>query len=237
MPALINLIVPAGTLLGWGTAPGEAAGWGLLDAAETQALVKAASRHPRTRWCATLVGPDGTAIAHGCAAGQHPWQQHGPPSSGSPPDALSGSGLPPPHASDARRGVSGAPHQELAARLLDLLRRLNVTLEPIARDTCDHASAEDRYAPSRKLRHLARARNQLCTAPACNAQALYCDLDHTVAHPDGLTCQCNLNPKCRRHHRTKQAPGWNVTQPTPGTTVWTTPSGRTHRTTSTAYDL
>ena len=180
--------------------------------------------------------PDGTAIAHGCAAGRHPWQQHGPPSSGSPPDAWSGSGLPPPHASDARRGVSDAPHQELAARLLDLLRRLNVTLEPIARDTCDHASAEDRYAPSRKLRHLVRARNQLCTAPACNAQALYCDLDHTVAHPDGLTCQCNLNPKCR-HHRTKQAPGWNVTQPTPGTTVWTTPSGRTHRTTPTTYDL
>jgi hypothetical protein len=237
LPALINLIVPAGTLLGWGTAPGEAAGWGLLDAAETQALVKAASRHPRTRWCATLVGPDGTAIAHGCAAGRHPWQQHGPPSSGSLPDAWSGSGLPPPHASDARRGVSDAPHQELAARLLDLLRRLNVTLEPIARDTCDHASAEDRYAPSRKLRHLARARNQLCTAPACNAQALYCDLDHTLHYPDGPTCQCNLTPKCRRHHRTKQARGWNVTQPAPGTTVWTTPSGRTHRTTPTTYDL
>ena len=237
MPALINLLVPAGTLLGWGTAPGEAAGWGLLDTAETRALVQAASRHPRTRWCATLVAPDGTALAHGCAAGQHPWQQHGPPSSGSPPGAWPGSGLPPPHASDARRGVSDASHQELAARLLDLLRRLNVTLEPIARDTCDHANAEDRYAPGRKLRHLARARNQLCTAPACNAQALYCDLDHTVPYPDGPTCQCNLTPKCRRHHRTKQAPGWNVTQPTPGTTVWTTPSGRTHHTTSTTYDL
>ena len=237
LPALINLLVPAGTLLGWGTAPGEAAGWGLLDTQETQALVKAASRHPRTRWCATLVAPDGTAIAHGCAAGRHPWQQHGPPPSGSPPDAWSGSGLPLPHASDVRRVVSDAPHQELAARLLDLLRRLNITLEPLARDTCDHQNAENRYVASRKLRHLVRARNQLCTAPACNAQALYCDLDHTVPHPDGPTCQCNLNPKCRRHHRTKQAPGWNVTQPAPDTTVWTTPSGRTHRTTPTAYDL
>ena len=237
LPALINLLVPAGTLLGWGTAPGEAAGWGLLDAQETQALVEAASMHPRTRWCVTLVAPDGTAIAHGCAAGQHPWQQHGPPSSGSPPGAWSGSGLPPPHASDARREVSDAPLQELAARLLDLLRRLNVTLEPIARDTCDHQNAEDRYVPGRKLRHLVRARNQLCTAPACNAQALYCDLDHTVPHPDGPTCQCNLNPKCRRHHRTKQAPGWKVTQPAPDTAVWTTPSGRIHRTTSTTYDL
>src|SRR5487761_603847 len=49
LPALINLLVPAGTLLGWSTAPGEAAGWGLLDAEETRALIQAASRHPRTR--------------------------------------------------------------------------------------------------------------------------------------------------------------------------------------------
>jgi hypothetical protein len=209
LPALINLLVPAGTLLGWGTAPGEAVGWGLLDTEETQALVEAASTHPRTRWCVTVIGPDGTAIAHACATGQHPWPQNGPPSSGDPPDA----------------------------QLLDLLRRLNVTPEPLARDTCDHRHAENRYVPSRKLKHLVRARNQLCTAPACNAQALYCDLDHTVPYPDGPTDQCNLNPKCRRHHRTKQAPGWKVTQPTPDTAVWTTPSGRTHRTAPTVYDI
>jgi hypothetical protein len=58
---LINLLVPAGTLLGWSTAPGEAAGWGLLDTEETGALVNAASRHPRTRWCVTVIAPDGTA--------------------------------------------------------------------------------------------------------------------------------------------------------------------------------
>jgi hypothetical protein len=211
LPALINLLIPAGTLLGWGTAPGEAAGWGLLDTQETQAIVKAASRHPRTRWCATLVGPDGTAIAHGCATGRHP----------------------PPHAPKVPR-AGDAPNQ---AQLLDLLQRLNVTFEPLARDTCDHGNAEDRYAPGRKLKHLVRARNQMCTAPACNAQALYCDLDHTVPYPEGPTDQCNLNPKCRRHHRTKQAPGWKVTQPAPDTAVWTTPSGRTHTATPTAYDL
>jgi hypothetical protein len=118
-----------------------------------------------------------------------------------------------------------------------MLRRLNVTLEPIARDGCDHRHAENRYVPSRKLKHLLRARQQTCAAPACNAQALYCDLDHTVPYPDGPTDECNLNPKCRRHHRTKQAPGWQVTQPTPGTATWTTPSGRTHTTAPTAYDL
>jgi hypothetical protein len=55
VPALINLLVPAGTLLGWDTAPAQAAGWGLLDPGETSALIQAASQHPRTRWCLTLI--------------------------------------------------------------------------------------------------------------------------------------------------------------------------------------
>jgi hypothetical protein len=229
LPALINLLIPAGTLLGWGTAPGEAAGWGLLDTEETQALVKAASRHPRTRWCVTVTAPDGTAMAHGCATGQHPW----------PPPNSQVSQVPRAKGDRRSRRLKRPANRRgpRRAQLLDLLRRLNITLEPLARDTCDHQNAENRYVPSRKLRHLVRARNQLCTAPACNAQAIYCDLDHSVPYPDGLTDQCNLNPKCRRHHRTKQAPGWKVTQPTPDTAVWTTPSGRTHAATATAYDL
>ena len=235
LPALINLLVPAGTLLGWGTAPALAGGWGLLDADETKALVEAAAQHPRTRWCMTIVAPDGTAIAHGCANGQHPWPGHSPPPPPrNPPNPRSRSDQSPPLA-PGRTDASRSPQQ--AVQLLDLLHRLNVALEPIARDACDHRHAEDRYVPSRKLRHLLHARNQTCTAPACNAQAVYCDIDHTDPYPDGATDECNTNPKCRRHHRTKQAPGWKVVQPTPGTTAWTTPSGRSHTTTPTVYDL
>lgn len=218
LPALINLLVPAGTALGWGTAPARAAGWGLLDAEETQAVIRAAARHPRTRWCFTLTAPDGTAIAHACAKGQHPWQPPGPPGR-------------------EQRRDSGPPGPQQAAQLADLLRGFAITFEPIARDTCDHRHAEDRYVPSRKLRHLLRARHQTCSAPACNAQAEFSDLDHTIPYPDGPTDQCNLNPKCRRHHRTKQAPGWKTAQPAPDTVTWTTPSGRSHTTTPTNYDL
>ena len=71
-PALINLTVPAGTAYGWSTAPGEAGGWGLTDADDTRRLLQAASAHPRSRWCVTLLGPDGTAVAHGCARGSPP---------------------------------------------------------------------------------------------------------------------------------------------------------------------
>jgi hypothetical protein len=219
VPALINLLVPAGTLFDWSTAPAQAAGWGLLDADETKALVWAAAQHPRTRWCFTLTAPDGTAIAHACAKGQHPWK---PPEPGKPQTGQEPSGAPPPGR---------------ATQLNDLLRRMKVTFEPIARDACDHRHAEDRYATSRKLKHLLRARTQTCTAPACNAQAIYCDIDHTIPYPDGPTCECNTNPKCRRHHRTKQAPGWKAAQPTPDTSTWTTPSGRIHTTAPTAYDL
>jgi hypothetical protein len=230
LPALINLLVPAGTLLGWGTAPAQAAGWGLLDVDETSALVRAAAQHPRTRWCMTIIAPDGTAIAHGCATGQHLWPGNSPPSA-SPP------GYPPDHGPGVSSEADDSQPPQQAAQLLNLLRRLNITLEPIARETCDHAHAEDHYVPSRKLKHLIHARAQTCTAPACNAQAVHSDLDHTVPYPDGPSDECNLNPKCRRHHRAKQAPGWRVAQPVPDTTTWTTPSGRTHTTTPTSYTL
>jgi hypothetical protein len=213
-PALINLTVPAGAAYGWSSAPGEAGGWGLLDHDDTRRLLQAASMHPRTRWCFTLLAPDGTAVAHGCARGPHPW-------------------IPPPGGERTRDG----PDARQAAALAELLRGLNVTFTPIANGTCDHASREDRYTPSRKLRHLVRARTAHCTAPGCGAQAVHCDLDHTLPYPAGITCQCDLAPACRRHHRCKQAPGWQLTQPQPGIMCWTTPSGRSYTTRPTVYEM
>jgi hypothetical protein len=244
LPASINLLVPIGTLLGWSAAPAHANGIGLLDPTETTAIVQAASRHPRTRWCATIVNPDGTAAAHACAPGQHPWtppppQTPSPPAP--PPPAPPPSETPPPPApppgSPGASGPGDAPDAAQLARLHELLSQLKLTPEPIARGECDHRHAEPRYTPSRKLRHLLRARTQTCDAPGCNAQAVYCDQDHTTPWPDGATDQCNLGPKCRRHHRCKQAPGWNVVQPEPGVIRWTLPSGRARTTTPTVYDM
>jgi hypothetical protein len=260
LPALINVVIPIETLLGQGTAPAHVAGWGLLDADESATFVRAAAGHPRTRWCITVTARDGTALAHGCAPGQHPWPESGPPwpASGAPRGALrppshrrpyAPGGTPgrdpdppldgsPPgdHHRPAGGTRSGEHHPPPGGQLSALLRRLNITVEPIARGTCDHGHAERRYVPSRILRHLVRARAQTCSAPGCNAQAIWCDIDHSVPYPDGPTCQCNLNPKCRRHHRIKQAPGWRVTQPSPDTAAWTTPSGRIHTSTATVYD-
>jgi Domain of unknown function (DUF222) len=214
LPALINLTIPAGTAFGWSSAPGDVGGWGLTDHEDTRRLIQAASMHPRTRWCVTLLGPDGTAVAHGCARGAHPW-------------------TPGPGGARNRDG----PSARQAAALADFLRKLNITFTPIAKGSCDHRNAEDRYTPSRKLGHLVRARTATCPAPGCGAQACHNDLDHTVAYPAGPTDECNFGPPCRRHHRCKQAPGWTLKQPEPGVMRWTTPSGRSYTTRPTVYDV
>jgi Domain of unknown function (DUF222) len=218
LPALINLIIPAGTLLGWSTAPSQAGTWGLLDPEETQAIVNAAAAHPRSRWCATLTAPDGTALAHGCAPGQHPQLLDGLQSRLADP-------------------LQPQPPPAQPTQPAQLIRRLRLTFTPVARGSCDHAQGEDRYAPSRKLRHLVRARTATCDAPGCQAPAVHADLDHTTAWPAGPTDQCNLAPRCRTHHRAKQAPDWKVEQLAPGVTRWTLPSGREHVTTPTTYDV
>lgn len=215
-PASVHLLVPVGTLLGWSGAPGQASRFGLLGPQATRDLVQSASRHPRTRWQVTLTSPDGTAIAHGRARGQHPWQ---PASATGPPGNPTATTL------------AGQ-----ATQAADLLARLGVTFTPIAREGCDHSGHEDRYVPSDQLKSLIRARNATCPAPGCGARSAYNDLDHTTAWPTGLTDQCNLGPPCRRHHKMKQTPGWQLQQPQPGVFRWTAPSGRTYATTPTVYD-
>jgi len=222
VPALVNLIVPAGTLLGFSAAPAQAGAWGLLDRDDTRTVVTAAAAHPATRWCVTLTRPsDGTAIAHGCARGQHPrlldnLQPQPPPGNQEP--------QPP-------------PDQAAQADLLaELLRRLGLILTPVARSPRDPARAEDGYVPSRTLKHLVRARTATCDAPGCPSPAASADLDHTRPWPGGPTSQGNLAPRCRTHHRAKQAPDWHVEQLAPGVTRWTLPSGRPHVSTPTRYD-
>jgi hypothetical protein len=83
LAALVTITIPAATLHGQSEAPGEADGFGPLDADDARDLVAAAARHPRTRWCLTALNPDGTAAAHGCLPGRHPPPGTGPP--GSPP--------------------------------------------------------------------------------------------------------------------------------------------------------
>jgi Domain of unknown function (DUF222) len=209
--AQVTITVPLGTALGRSEVPGDVAGYGLVDAGTARDLLAAAARHRDTRWCLTALNPDGTAAAHGCAAGRHSW----PPGSGPP-----GTGPPGPPGPQATQ----------------FLRTLNIILNPVIRGPCDHTQAESGYRPSRKLQHLVNARNPCCSAPGCGRPAARCDLDHSTAwHLGGLTCPCNLAPLCRHHHRLKQAEGWRLEHPEPGVLLWRTPSGLTYATKPAAY--
>ena len=211
LAALVNITVPLATALGQSGTPGEAGGFGLLDAGTARDLIAAAGRSPHTRWCVTVLYPDGTAAAHGCAPGRHP-----PPPGPEPP------------------GPDQRPPPDTRTR--DYLLSLGVRLALIARGTCDHRHAETGYQPSRKLQHLIRTRSTRCSAPGCGRPAARCDLDHTVAwDKGGITCECGIAPLCRHHHRCKQARGWQLTQPEPGVLQWRTPHGRTFTTTPTEY--
>ena len=53
--AVITLTVSLDTALGRSGAPGDVAGFGVLDAPDTRDLIAAAARHPRTRWCLTVL--------------------------------------------------------------------------------------------------------------------------------------------------------------------------------------
>jgi ribosomal protein L12E/L44/L45/RPP1/RPP2 len=130
------------------------------------------------------------------------------------------------------RAGPGPPGTDRAAWLA------TVTVTPIETGTCTHRRESAGYQPSDSLRHIIKIRSPRCGFPGCRRPALRCDDDHTIPYDqDGRTCECNLYPLCRRHHQTKQARGWQLSQPEPGRLIWTTPSGRQYITSPDRYPV
>jgi hypothetical protein len=257
----VHLVLPLATWLGWSAAPGEAAGFGPLDGADSRAMAAALARDPATTWCLTITGPDGQAAAHGCAKngpGQPPatpasfGKGPGPPPAPAPPPGLGnrqaqppaaragpgpGYGPGPPPRPGARPWVAGTTQRNCTgpatAALPPGLRAwlAGITLAWLETGQCRHRRQSAGYRPSRALAHLIQVRQVTCAAPGCRRPATSCDFEHTIPyHSGGRTCECNGGPCCRRHHRAKQASGWRLAQPRPGTFLWTTPHGRSYQT-------
>jgi hypothetical protein len=125
------------------------------------------------------------------------------------------------------------PPGGIATRRAWLTRQHFTWLDP---GRCGHGSQTRGYRPPNLVGHLIRARNRTCTFPGCRRPATSCDLDHTIPYDQGgPTCPCNLAPACRQHHQVKQAPGWTLAQPQPGTLTWTAPHGRSYTVTPSTY--
>jgi Domain of unknown function (DUF222) len=213
-PALtgsVNLTMPLATWLGQAHAPGVVPGFGPLDATDSRALAAMLSRHPATRWCLTLTDAAGHPLAHGCSRASP-----GPPVSGLGRQP----GAPPP--------AAGPPAGWLAG----------LRPAPLHAHPCDHSAGVAGYHPPPRMRHLAHIRNPACVHPGCRRPASQCDLDHALPyHLGGPTCLCNVYPRCRRHHRCKQAPGWRLSRSASGGLTLTTPAGRSYPTRPPAYPV
>jgi len=115
---------------------------------------------------------------------------------------------------------------------------LRSRMEFLEAGSCSHARRTSRYRPPRNLVHLIQVRQRTCSFPGCRRPARRCDVDHTVPYDQGgATCECNLSPLCRRHHRAKQAHGWRLTQDEPGVMTWRTPNGRIYVTCAEPYPV
>ena len=220
-PGAVNLTMPLATWLGLSDAPGHAAGYGPLDADDSRDLAAQLARQRGSRWCITLTGEGGRPVAHGCArTGPGPGGRSRPPPRRSPRSGRS-----------PRRAATSPGWPAEASEWL-----AGIAISRLETGDCRHLRESRSYRPPAALRHLITVRQPTCSFPGCRRPAIRCDEDHTLPYDQGgRTCECNLAPLCRRHHRCKQAEGWRLEQPEPGVLVWHTPAGRTYTTGPTVY--
>jgi Domain of unknown function (DUF222) len=134
----------------------------------------------------------------------------------------SGDGITPPSGWLVSGGVVPAP-------LLAELIRGGAKVTPVWHP--GGAPAESGYRPSAALERFIRCRDLTCRFPGCDRPAEFCDVDHRVPWPLGLTHPSNLRCLCRKHHLLKTFwTAWSDEQWPDGTIVWTAPSGQTYAT-------
>ena len=103
-------------------------------------------------------------------------------------------------------------------------QRLDLHVHPVI-DLNAHEKT-DAHQPTAGMSIRTELRLPICVFPWCTRPARRCDKDHRVPYDDGgATCDCNLAPLCRRHHRLKTHRGFSYTLIEPGTWLWRTPHG------------
>jgi hypothetical protein len=108
-PGAVNLTMPLATWPGLSDAPGQAAGYGPLDASDSRDLAARLAMQRGSRWCITLTGEGVRPVAHGRArtgpgpsGRSRPPPQRSPRSGGPPRRAATSPGWP----AEARDGVN-----------------------------------------------------------------------------------------------------------------------------------
>jgi hypothetical protein len=256
-PGLLDLALPWTTLAGLSREPGHLGRLGPITPVQAcQLAAHAATTGPGTDWRIILTNPAGQALAitripctrtqpstaRDCTARAGPGGpsgQRGRPGTSwtglvgrvtltIPQDILATIPAPAPGTGDP----AGILARALKAATTAAERAADRAAADRAAGGCAHTTATPHYRPPPRLTEYITARDLTCRFPPCRQPAWRSDLDHTRPYADGgPTCHCNLGGFCRHHHILKHHPDWHITQPTPGTFHWTTPTGRTYTTT------
>lgn len=120
-----------------------------------------------------------------------------------------------------------------AAEVAQLTRAVGTRVTRVLTDPATGttlATTTRKYRPTAAIRHFVMTRDQHCRFPGCSMPAVRCDLDHVEPWPLGSTTATNLLCLCRHHHRAKHETGWSLSMTPDGVCIWTSPSGRTYRT-------
>ncbi|MEO6511125.1 MAG: HNH endonuclease signature motif containing protein, partial [Nocardioides sp.] len=124
-----------------------------------------------------------------------------------------------------RHETTGGPVLEQQVRDWCGRTDTQLTVVPVI-DLNDHAGV-DRYEVGERMRTRVSLLHPTCVFPWCGRPARRCDADHVLAHTaGGTTCDGNLAPLCRRHHRLKTKAGWRYEALEPGVWVWSEPHGQ-----------
>ncbi len=101
----------------------------------------------------------------------------------------------------------------------------HLTVQPVV-DLNDHTRT-DAYEVRGRFETRNHLLHSMCVFPMCTRPARECDHDHRVPRDrGGETCDCNIAPLCRRHHRLKTFGGWRYTLVEPGVWLWSDPHGQ-----------
>ena len=133
------------------------------------------------------------------------------------------------------RGVARV--EGVGPMLLDQVREVlggcsKIRIQPVI-DLNDDPGVDTYEIPDRIRRHV-NLRNPVEGFPFSSRNSARCDLDHTSPYRHGQPKQAaqtrasNLGPLSRKVHRAKTLGAWTLTQPTPGTFLWTSPMGLTY---------
>lgn len=114
----------------------------------------------------------------------------------------------------------------LAGWVKDLTANTRVQVRPVLK--VDALQPADAYEVPAAMREAITLRNPVSVFPAATRTSAGLDIDHTVPYQHGALAQthpANLGPLGRKQHRAKTHGGWRVSQPWPGSFIWTSPLG------------